>query len=839
MEKFNLYPLSYAIKKIVAVGMSGLVLTSSHVGAETYINPNVTWTSLSNHSSNNICMLDFDQDGDLDMVHYYDEAITLQKNIGTLSSPLFSPQKVIVSRPHAYLVKELNNPDQSCELQLKQGGHVDIDGDGDLDLFRGAHAWGKSGIRIPLEFSEKTEGGVEKIDSIFGLPSTAITLTFVDIDKDGDQDVFVNNMNEFYENMGTPQSAIFIKQESPLQCENQDFKGAAVVIDLNGDNQLDRVCGNGMVILSSPDGYQENENHLFQNSHFDRAYQQPLIDINQDGSPELSVIFHGSEIKQIRDIERDVPLYKAYSRYDKNEQNTLKQCGLNATDTTQKFFYAIGFSDFDGDQDDDFLAYNFLDPSTSNKIDIVYCENKGSADLPLYSSAIDVPSMDHITATSVLNRFTMGDLDGDGDQDLYANNFYDNTGTNEKPVFEHINHIVTIPTFSWLDLDNDRRVDSLLIHSQLINKGLEPATDIIIKPYKFDGHWGHYAITVNRPSQVQIFSCRIGGNCSKPTVLPNTAKEISLSVGDFAHTAKTTDNMEIALTMVDQNGSISLNIYSKNNFYGNFDLISRTQGGQAHSIATSAGQLDNDPEDEIVISFVQENGKVLSVVVNSDISDKTATTFIHDRGKSLPAGTHLDVSIIGLVQQGVGKNPSVAVGKFSDTSGSYAMSYSTPDNQLKISTIQGDGTIISQVDGGSASDAKVSKATFLPSASQDDYAISTLSPNGRVGLSGFSSKGDVLGQLTGGVAQQPTVISRYSETNESLGLAVSVIREDKKPAIVFLDNQGHILSTAVGGKTAIVATVTDGGQGNAILAYVDEDGIPRWETFSSDGVKQP
>jgi hypothetical protein len=228
----------------------------------------------------------------------------------------------------------------------------------------------------------------------------------------------------------------------------------------------------------------------------------------------------------------------------------------------------------------------------------------------------------------------------------------------------------------------------------------------------------------------------------------------------------------------------------------------------------SAGQLDNDPEDEIAITFIQENGKVLSVGIN------------------------FDMSIISSVQQGEGKHPSVAVGKFSDTSGAYVMSYITPDNQLKISTIQGDGTIISQIEGGSARDAKVSKATFSPSTPDDEYTISTLSPNGIVGLSGFSSTGELLGQLTGGVAEQPTVISRYSDANESLGLAVSVIRSDKKPAVIFLDNQGKILATGVGGKTATVATVADGGNGNAVLAYIDENGIPRWETFNADGVKQ-
>ena len=182
MKKFNRYlRLSRAIKKVLAVGMSGLMLTPSTTWAEGYINPNEMWFDLSN--STKICSLDFDQDGDLDLVHYYNEAVTLQINVGTLESPLFAPQKVIVNRSHLYQVKELNNP-HSCVLEYKRGGSIDIDHDGDLDLFSGADVSNKIGniTSTPLIFREKTEGGFKYIDHTFGLPSTAQTMNFVDID---------------------------------------------------------------------------------------------------------------------------------------------------------------------------------------------------------------------------------------------------------------------------------------------------------------------------------------------------------------------------------------------------------------------------------------------------------------------------------------------------------------------------------------------------------------------------------------------------------------------------------------------------------------------------------
>ena len=122
--------------------------------------------------------------------------------------------------------------------------------------------------------------------------------------------------------------------------------------------------------------------------------------------------------------------------------------------------------------------------------------------------------------------------------------------------------------------------------------------------------------------------------------------------------------------------------------------------------------------------------------------------------------------------------------------------------------------------------------------------MSTRQENGVVGLVGFSSDGSVLGQLTGGVAQQPTVISR----DASQGLVASVIQADKKPAVIFLNNNGEYLATGVGSHKATVATVVTWCDWDCLvqglvnestaLVYLDENGIPRWEVFGTDGVRK-
>lgn len=818
LKKNNCYLLTHAIKKTLAIGVSGLLVTFSNAWAGADINPNEIWVGLSH--AEKICAFDFDQDGDIDIVHYHGQAVTLQENIGSLSAPLFVPKKVITSAPHAFQVQALNNPSQSCALKYHGGSiSVDIDNDGDLDSFSTASVADGEFISS-LAFYEQTEAGLQKSDNTLGLPAPTslgepemlLNLGFVDIDSDGDIDVFGNDGEFFYENAGTPQNAIFVKREkSPLSCENEPV-GAGMIIDLNGDHQVDRVCKDNTVMLSSSDGYTKTSG-LFQgpavvevDDLFYKIYNTRRLDLNQDGFKEIEVRFSPSTsfVQQIRDMERGEPLFNSYPV--KKANAALVQCGLK-TDGNWPF-YSLGFHDFEGDNAVDFFAI-----SNDDSARVVYCKNNGSTDSPVYLSAVETPSLKDVGLG--ISPFVMGDIDGDGDADLHISHpqhkFYDNIGTSENPVFKHISHTPFTFRSDWLDIDGDSRVDSIFQNDsnpRLLYKGLESAIGISAETNGPE----HLIIAINRPSQVQLYRCHIDGRCDKPAVLPNIAKEIAVSVGDFTHTS---DGDEIALTMVDENGLINLNIYDKS-----LNLINQGQGGVAQSIAMSSGQLDSDPEDEVALSFVQADGTVLAAAIN------------------------FDMSIIGLTQQGLGKSPSIAVGNFADTLGAYALSYITLDNQLKTATYQGNGTLINQGDGGAASDAKISKASLLSDTPSDEYVISTLQSNGVVGLVRFSSNGDVLSQVSGGLAQQPMVISRYSPSStnsskkENRGLVASIIQADKKPAVIFLDNQGNYLAIGIGGKAAVVATLVNGGDDQTTLVYIDDNGIPRWETFGADGVKR-
>ena len=278
------------------------------------------------------------------------------------------------------------------------------------------------------------------------------------------------------------------------------------------------MCKDKSVILSSPNGYLKND-QIFEKVHTDITYDLSTLDINQDGSPELEITFAGiNRFEQIRDIEKNTPLFYGYNFEIDKIQEVMSQCNSHV----EEYLEVLAFIDIDGDKDFDLLGYFMRD---SNYI-AVYCENTGSSDSPIFISMTELPEfLSDVTLPlppssfpppiTQAGRFMMGDLDGD--QDLYVSSkfrwkskFYDNIGTIEEPVFKHISHIPFLylsvsSSEGWLDLDHDGRVESAVQSGVILNKGLEPATDIKVKVKVYDAE--KLIVAVNRPSQVQIYNC--------------------------------------------------------------------------------------------------------------------------------------------------------------------------------------------------------------------------------------------------------------------------------------------------------------------------------------------
>lgn len=183
-------------------------------------------------------LVDIDNDGDMDVFFALEDGtIVFYKNTGTYEQAFFEAQT------------GSENPLQAANGIAYAGiAFADVDGDGDYDAFvSSVYAWIKfyknigsaeqaifelqTGENNPLDHYE--EGFEGKLD-------------FVDIDNDGDLDVFIGDdygSIRYYKNEGTPSSPLFVEQagaNNPLdQVYAGDFaKPAFADLDLDGDFDL-------------------------------------------------------------------------------------------------------------------------------------------------------------------------------------------------------------------------------------------------------------------------------------------------------------------------------------------------------------------------------------------------------------------------------------------------------------------------------------------------------------------------------------------------------------------------------------------------------------------------
>ena len=151
------------------------------------------------------------------------------------------------------------NPLDQLNLQQRaRPTFVDIDGDGDLDLFVGSEILGtatgvvkffeNTGTKTDPVFAERT-GTANPLDGWSG-GQTPVPI-FVDIDKDGDKDAFVgeySNVNgtvHYYENTGSKTAPALVERTgsaNPLGQFTADYS-VPTFVDIDGDGDLDAFVG--------------------------------------------------------------------------------------------------------------------------------------------------------------------------------------------------------------------------------------------------------------------------------------------------------------------------------------------------------------------------------------------------------------------------------------------------------------------------------------------------------------------------------------------------------------------------------------------------------------------
>ncbi|MCX5944141.1 MAG: FG-GAP-like repeat-containing protein [Cyanobacteria bacterium] len=230
-------------------------------------------------------LADIDGDGDLDLfIGNSDGSILFFKNTGSASSAAFTESAIGFALP-----------DMGGSARPS---FADIDADGDLDLFVGA----RSGSILFLENTGNVSSAAFAGTSIgFNLPrlGTSTSPTFVDINGDGDLDLFVGNHLEnifYFENTGSASRATFAGSSIGFELPSLGGAASPTFGDIDGDGDLDLFVGeySGSIIFFENTG--SSTSAAFSQSKIGFGlpdvglYSAPIFaDINADGDLDLFV----------------------------------------------------------------------------------------------------------------------------------------------------------------------------------------------------------------------------------------------------------------------------------------------------------------------------------------------------------------------------------------------------------------------------------------------------------------------------------------------------------------------------------------------------------------------
>eukprot|EP00946_MAST-07B_sp_MAST-7B-sp1_P003829 g3829.t1 len=376
-------------------------------------------------------MADIDGDGDPDMiVGEVTGKILYFENIG--DAPSIPSFKLVDPSPFS----KIDIGDRSAPV-LK-----DIDGDGDLDLLVGERY---GGVKFFVNVGTTSKANFVKGNDLVSPPGQDEYLSAApaigDVDGDGDLDMFVGNSEGkfiYFENTGTQSSPVFRRSDHK---NSLDFDVGTYAMldlaDLDGDNDLDVVAGdrNGRI-------------HYFENiGSASRAVYTPRN--TAESNPLLGAAMDSRSAPELIDFDGDglLDIIVATGTGDaflfKNEGNSSGLQFFQVQEPSDNPFYAkkfgskvdFGVGDIDGDGDADLIA--------ASSLGISYFENVAS-----YAKRTFVRRMERSTNpffdVHILNgaRVELGDIDGDGDIDLFVGNYdgtidyYENIGTPKRPAFE-------------------------------------------------------------------------------------------------------------------------------------------------------------------------------------------------------------------------------------------------------------------------------------------------------------------------------------------------------------------------------------------------------------------
>lgn len=395
---------------------------------------------------------------------------------------------------------------------------ADLDGDGDGDMVTGTfnddlRYFQNTGTAIAPVFVEQT-GAANPFDSI-SLRTDSIA-AFADFDGDGDLDAVGGKDNgqvRYFLNTGTPLAPAFSEQTgaaNPFNGFDVGSYSAFALADLDGDGDIDALLGASSGLL-----------RYFQNTG--TVVAPAFAEQTGAANPLNGVDVGGRSRPAFADLDGDgsldllVGTIDTFHSYFQNTGTAVAPAFVERTGTADPFIGLVGGNS---------TAPTFVDMDGDGALDAVVGRYDGKLDFLQNTSTHATPAFSQLTGTnSPLNGINtngyaspaIGDVDGDGDYDIFYGNragefrYLKNTGTRTAPAFTAQTGTnnpfdgVLVPTYAnifLVDIDGDGDLDSFLSNDSpnlfyVRNTGtpLAPAgTQVTGSGNPFDGvNFGRYA----------------------------------------------------------------------------------------------------------------------------------------------------------------------------------------------------------------------------------------------------------------------------------------------------------------------------------------------------------